>query len=140
MIRSAAPADLDTLMDLWLAGNLDAHPFVSPDYWLSHFSEVRAALPEAELFVWAPDGAVRGFAGLTGTYLAGIFVHRAFRSKGGGKALLDHIKARGLPFTLHVYEENRRAAAFYQREGLHVTTRGTDPGTGLEELTMAWAP
>ena len=36
--------------------------------------------------------AIRGFVGMAGDYLAGIFVDRRSRSMGIGKTLLDYVK------------------------------------------------
>ncbi len=138
MIRKGLPGDIDRLMTIWLAGNLDAHPFVERNFWLSHYEEVKAALPEAELFVWEEDGEICGFAGLTGNYLAGIFVASPFRGRGIGRGLLEKVKDCRPAFTLSVYRENRRAVAFYLREGLTVLSGKTDPDTGAFAFTMGW--
>ena len=37
------------------------------------------------------------------------------------------------------YRKNTRAAAFYSREGLTVTSEGFDADTGEGELTMVWS-
>ena len=138
MIRRMEPDDLDRVMRLWLEGNLDAHPFIPPAYWQEHAEEVRAQLPEAAVYLYEQDGAIQGFVGMTGDYLAGLFVDRRCRGAGIGRQLLQHIKDRYPAFTLRVYAENRRAAAFYFREGLSVQSEGVDPEIGRPELTMAW--
>ena len=47
MIRTYQPADLDRLMQLWLQGNLQAHPFVPASYWEENAPDVRQQLPQA---------------------------------------------------------------------------------------------
>ena len=47
MIRTYQPADLDRLMQLWLQGNLQAHPFVPASYWEENAADVRRQLPQA---------------------------------------------------------------------------------------------
>lgn len=138
MLRPFRPTDLSAVMALWLSGNQDAHPFVPPAYWRDHSAQVAQQLPQAEVWVWEAQGTLLAFAGMTGDYLAGLFVDRAHRSAGLGKALLDHLKTRHPTITLQVYQKNHRAAAFYRREGFTCQAQGTDPGTGEAEWTMVW--
>ena len=93
MIRSFSPKDLDTIMRIWLEGNLDAHPFISPDYWISRSPLVREQLPLAKILVWESEETVLAFAGMQGEYLAGIFVDRSFRSRGIGGELFRQLKS-----------------------------------------------
>ena len=138
-IRPFQTADLEAVLDLWLSANLSAHPFVPAAYWTSHWAEVGEQLPQAEVWVCCgADGSLLGFAGLTGTYLAGLFVAEGARSQGVGAALLDHLKARHSRLTLQVYQENHRAVRFYQREGFRLQAEGTDPDTGALEYTLFW--
>ena len=50
MVRKFETQDLDTVMQIWLHGNLDAHVFI-PVSWTGHFEMVRDMLPQAELYV-----------------------------------------------------------------------------------------
>lgn len=138
MIRPFSIKDLDAIMQIWLEGNLDAHPFIPPDYWLSREDLVRSLLPRAKILVWESKGSVRGFAGMQDRYLAGIFVERGFRSQGIGRELFQQLKASYPSFQLNVYEKNEQAVKFYQREGLQIIARNPDPDTGEMELTMEW--
>lgn len=139
MIRALAPSDLDAVMQIWLSGNEQAHPFVPASYWRGVADAVRRELPHAEVLVHeGADGEPDGFIGLTGSYVAGLFVSRDARSRGIGSALLAEAKRRHRPLSLHVYRDNERAAAFYLREGFVVVDEGTDASTGAAEYEMAW--
>ena len=138
IVRQLMGEDLEQVMKLWLNGNLEAHSFLPRKYWESHAEMVKEQLLCAEVLVYEEGGSVKGFAGLQGNYLAGIFVEGNSRSKGIGRALLDRVKETHLFFTLHVYAENARAAAFYRREGLQAVSRETEKDTGREEYTMEW--
>ncbi len=138
MIRKFERRDAEPVMEIWLEGNLEAHGFIPGEYWKSHMQEVREQLLQAEVYVAEKEGAVCGFAGLQGEYLAGIFVKKEFRRAGLGKELLDHIKARRPVLTLSVYKKNRPAEAFYEREGFAVLSEGIDPDTGEAEAEMRW--
>lgn len=139
MIRRFAAKDLERVMRIWLEGNLDAHGFIPRSYWIDHVSEVREALPHATVFVHENEaGAVDGFVGLDGAYVAGLFVDRDARSRGVGGRLLERAKREAGCLTLHVYARNGRAVAFYMREGFTQVEEGVDEATGETELTMAW--
>lgn len=51
MIRKFESRELDAVMQIWLNGNLDAHPFIPASFWTDHFETVRDMLPQAELYV-----------------------------------------------------------------------------------------
>ena len=68
---------LDRLMVIWLNSNSDAHEFIGQDYWKSHEVEVRAALPNAEIYVYETEDEILGFIGLIDNYIAGLFVDKA---------------------------------------------------------------
>lgn len=137
-IRPYHPADLEQVMALWLAGNLDAHSFIDPAYWEGSYPQVREQIPQAQVWVAAEGNRLLGFLGLTGDYIAGIFVSREVRSRGVGRALLAEGKRQAPQLSLHVYRRNARALTFYLREGFTVQTTQTDPETGEEELLLLW--
>lgn len=51
MIRDFQVSDTEQVMQLWLYGNIDAHPFVPEKYWRSQFHNVQEALSQATIFV-----------------------------------------------------------------------------------------
>ena len=141
MIRNMTGEDIPQVMEIWLAGNLDAHPFIPEDYWMSNYALVEQQLPQAQVFVYAcgpGSTGIHGFIGLTGDYIAGLFVRRDCRSQGTGKQLLDFAKQSCPSLSLNVYQKNLRAAAFYQREGFSIQCEGLDTETGEVEYTMRW--
>ncbi len=139
MIREFRITDLEKVMDLWLQGNLQAHDFISGKYWKDHLEQVREMLPEAEVYVYENPvtGALEGFVGLSDNYLAGIFVKEEARSRGIGRALLEHVKIIRPGLTLRVYEKNSRAVQFYLREGFAILSREVEESTGEREYVMA---
>ena len=141
MIRKFETRDLDTVMQIWLQANLDAHVFIPASFWRGHFEIVRDMLPQAELYVHENEAPrqIDGFIGLTGNHIEGIFVAKAARSKGVGKALLEYAKSRKPSLTLSVYQKNERALAFYKREQFTVQSEGIDEDTNEAELQMLWS-
>ena len=140
MIRKFETRDLDTVMQIWLHGNLDAHAFIAASFWTEHFEMVHDLLPQAELYVHENEntGQIDGFIGLTENHIEGIFVAKAARSKGIGKALLEYAKSRKPCLTLSVYQKNQRALAFYRREQFVVQSEGIDEDTNEAEIQMLW--
>ena len=140
MIRKFETRDLDTVMQICLHGNLDTHAFIAASFWTEHFEMVRDMLPQAELYVHENEATrqIDGFIGLTENHIEGIFVAKAARSKGIGKALLKYAKSRKPRLTLGVYQKNERALAFYQREQFVVHSEGIDEDTNEAEIQMHW--
>ena len=140
MIRKFETQDLGTVMQIWLHGNLNAHAFIAASFWRGHFEIVRDMLPQAELYVHENEATrqIDGFIGLTENHIEGIFVAKAARSKGIGKALLKYAKSRKPRLTLGVYQKNERALAFYQREQFVVHSEGIDEDTNEAEIQMLW--
>ena len=56
MIRLFEFRDLDRIMEIWLEGNLKAHPFIKEEYWRQNYEIVRSVLPNAEVYVFEEDG------------------------------------------------------------------------------------
>lgn len=140
MIRRMKDGDLTSVAQIWLDANVRAHNFVPEEYWTGNYEMVREALNKAELYVYEEDGTdeIGGFIGLTGNYIAGIFVREAIRSRGIGKQLLDYVKAFKPDLGLNVYQKNPRAVSFYQRERFVIQSESLDEGTNEKEFFMVW--
>ena len=141
MIRKFENLDLDAVMQIWLQANLDAHAFIPASFWEANFEMVRDLLSQAELYVHENEDTrqIDGFIGLTENHIEGIFVAKAARSKGIGKALLGYAKSRRPRLDLSVYQKNERALAFYRREQFTVQSEGIDEDTNEAELQMLWS-
>lgn len=138
MIRRMEAADLDAVAEIWLGANLDAHDFIPAEHWRSKFGEVRAAIAEAEVYVYESPEGVEGFIGLDGEHVAGLFVLRECRSRGVGHALLEKAKSGRDFLELRVYAENWPAVKFYYREGFTLANQYVDAETGADEYEMVW--
>lgn len=139
MIRRFSINDTKQVMQIWLEGNIDAHNFIPKEYWEANYMSVQNELLKATVFVYEDhNGKVLGFAGMTGNYLAGIFVDKSVRSTGIGKSLLSYIKEIYPSFYLNVYKKNNRAVKFYLKEGLTRTSESLDELTKEPEYTFTW--
>lgn len=140
MIREFNNNDLDAIIQIWLITNIETHNFIPEEYWTDHYSAVKEMLPQAELYVYEDDQTkhIEGFIGLTGDYIAGVFVRNEVQSKGIGKQLLNYVKNRKENLRLGVYQKNQRAICFYQREHFSIESENIDNDTGEKEFVMTW--
>lgn len=140
MIRKLQKTDIDTVSQIWLDANRDAHDFIPAEYWENNFLPVKKMLLQAEVYVYMDErkNRIEGFVGLDQEYIAGIFVRKEARSGGIGKALLDFVKEKKQELTLNVYRKNERAVRFYEREGFQITDRTVDKSTDEKEYLMKW--
>lgn len=138
MIREFQISDTQIVMQLWLAGNEDAHSFIAKEYWKANFEEVEKQLLKADIFVYDLNGEIKGFIGLMDEYIAGIFVDKAYRSQGIGRQLLEYVKQLHSTLSLDVYQKNERALRFYRENGFTIVSKQNDEHTGKIEFTMIW--
>ena len=138
MIREFQTSDTEQVMQIWLNGNEDAHPFVPKQYWYSHFEEVWKQLSQAEVSVYETDEMIQGFIGIVDEYIAGLFVDRNYRSCGIGRQLLEYAKQMHGTLSLDVYRKNTQAVNFYRKEGFIIVSEQVDEDTGEFDFTMSW--
>lgn len=138
MIRKLQYVDINRVADIWLKTNLEAHDFISEQYWIGNYEAVKEMLPQAEVYVYEDNKIIQGFVGVRDEYIEGIFVSGKIQSHGIGKALLDYIKNKKVRLQLNVYHKNGRAMSFYQREGFMIQSERLDEFTGEKEYVMEW--
>ena len=138
MIRGLQKTDITKVVDIWLDTNIKAHNFISAQYWKSNYELVKEMLLQAEVYVYESNGEIQGFIGLDGEYIEGIFVCDGLQSQGIGKLLLDFVKESRTQLSLNVYQKNRGAMQFYQREGFEIQSEGLDEATGEKDYVMTW--
>lgn len=139
MIRLFEEKDIDTVLDLWLNTNINAHDFIPVSYWKDNYDTVRELLPQAKLYVYEKEHEVQGFIGLNDSYIEGIFVEQKVQSKGIGTQLLDYVKKEKKELFLNVYQKNIQAIHFYKRAGFIIQKEGIDKTTNEKDYVMYWA-
>ncbi|MFC6176980.1 GNAT family N-acetyltransferase [Companilactobacillus huachuanensis] len=136
MIRRMKPSEIDTVGDIWLNGNLEAHNFIDKNYWINHLNEVKEQFKQADIYVLDEQG-IQGFTGLTESYIAGIFVKKEARNQGIGKQLLDYLKQRYDQLTLNVYARNKNAVRFYEKNNFNISSESMDENNE-KDYQMIW--
>jgi ribosomal protein S18 acetylase RimI-like enzyme len=135
-LRPAEPADAAAVTAVFLASRAAAMPYL-PDlhtdeetaWWITH-----VMLPGHRVWVAEqdPDRRIVGFAALAGTMLEHLYLHPDVRRRGIGTRLLDQVRvASPHELTLHVFQRNTAARAFYERHGFRLVHAGD--GSGNEE-------
>lgn len=137
-LENLTETDTKVLMAIWLAGNLDSHPFIPAKYWQNQAAEVSQQLSNATIYVVYQDNQIVGFAGMMTHFLAGIFVKAGYRDQGIGSLLLFALKSDYSQIRLNVYEKNAKAIRFYQKHDFDENERKVDSNTGEVELTLKW--
>ncbi|HIY91992.1 MAG TPA: GNAT family N-acetyltransferase [Candidatus Companilactobacillus pullicola] len=138
MIREMRPEEIETVSNIWLQGNLEAHAFIDKDYWINNLNVVREQFGKADIYVFVENGKIQGFAGLQENYLAGIFVQKEYRDHGVGKKLLDYLKQKYSDLSLDVYAKNIRAKKFYSQNEFVIVREDMDESTNEVEYQMFW--
>ncbi|WP_429950859.1 GNAT family N-acetyltransferase [Enterococcus sp. AZ101] len=130
-------SELETILGIWLTANCEAHPFIPKSYWQKNLSSVKEQLPQADLYTYSESDQISAFLGMTGTYIAGIFVKNDYRGQGIGSKLLTEAKCSTTSLSLCVYAKNKQALHFYQRQGFQKVHEQFD-STGELEYQLVW--
>ncbi len=141
-IRRMQPADTEPVLQIWLDASLQAHPFIDAAYWRAQVQVIRTSYlsaPQTDHFVYLRDGEVLGFLSvMEGSYIGALFVAPAMQGQGIGAALLAECMRSYSVLTLHVFSENPRALAFYERNGFVRGEETESEFAGHKEWTMYW--
>lgn len=137
-LANLTAANEKALMAIWLAGNLDAHPFIGANYWQDQVAEVSKQFEKATIYVVLQDELIVGFAVMKTHYLAAMFVKPGYRDEGIGSLLLFALKSDYTQIRLSVYEKNSKAVRFFQNHDFAINDRSVNPETDEVELKMKW--
>ena len=116
-VRRAIATDYAAMLDIWLDASRAGHPFLAEQVLQEQSRIVRDTyFPQAENWV-IEHGGIKGFIGLIGNHIGGLFVAPAAHGQGFGRSLVEHASGRLGSLTVEVYEQNEGAIAFYRRCG-----------------------
>ncbi|OCG25333.1 hypothetical protein A9G22_00465 [Gilliamella sp. App2-1] len=135
MIREYKPEDLNSVMTIWLQGNLQAHDFIDSEFFKQNYDLVKMLIPMSTLYVQDLDG-IKGFIGLTENYISGLFVDQNHRHQGIGNALVNKAKQHHNELLVHVYKKNTIAIDFYLSQNFDIVSESINEETNEPELLM----
>lgn len=134
-VRRARSDELGACADLYVRVLAETFTWLPPER--HHREDFLRAAREEEVYVAVEGGRILGIAAF---FRPQNFLHSLYvdaRGLGVGKALLDHVAQQaGGPLSLKVQAPNRRAQAFYRREGFLCTEHGRDPGSDIAWLRL----
>lgn len=130
-------ADYDRMVRIWLDASVEAHDFISREFWVENAEAMRTRyLPAAENYACLRDGEIVGFISLIGNCIEALFVEPRIQGTGVGTALLNKAVSLRKELELSVYSDNKSALGFYIAQGFRVVEERTDPATGCREKVM----
>lgn len=139
MIRDFENKDVEQLLAVWLAGSIQAHDFIAPSFWEERVADMRTLyLPQSQTFVFEVDQQLCGFISLVDNYIAAVFVDPDKQGLGIGQQLMQYAKDRFKTLTLSVYAKNKKAVAFYEKQGFQVVLEKEEPASKEMEFTMRY--
>lgn len=80
--KKASKSDIDRVADIWLNANLNAHYFISSQYWNDNFEPVKICCRRREVYVYECNGKIQGFIGINGGYIEGILFQKKCGRRG----------------------------------------------------------
>jgi len=139
-IRKLENNDIVEVVQLWYETSIEAHDFISPDYWGGNKDAMaRVYLPNSETYLAIKEGNIIGFIAIAENYLAAIFVKNNMQGNGVGKNLLNYIKERRETIQLKVYKKNSRSVNFYKSQGFKLLSENIEEIVNEVELVMEWS-
>jgi GNAT superfamily N-acetyltransferase len=145
-IRLAEVADAAAVARVHMASRAATMPYLPPQK-RSHEQVtewVRDILfRTCRVWVAVRDGEILGYAALEGDMLEDLYLRPDALRQGIGTLLLDAVRRQSpAGVSLHVFQQNTGARAFYERHGFTVldTNDGSRNMENLPDMTLRWAP
>ena len=125
-IRKALPKDLERISEIEIFNyRLNFYPVFKDDgFYFSELSVSKKAKEyeaEAEKFFVYDDGAIKGFIMVDGKEIRKLFVEPVLQGNSIGKKLLEFAVFEKKADFLWALEKNKRAIAFYERNGFSLS-------------------
>ena len=138
MIRQLQNKDIDKIMGIWLESTIDAHKFISKEYWNENYNIVKDVyIPMSKTFIYEDNDDIRGFISIINNdFIGALFVEKNYQSQGIGKSLIDYAKNLYDNLSLAVYKENEKALEFYKKMGFKIISENINEDTNCVEYIM----
>ena len=138
MIRQLQNKDIDKIMEIWLESTIDAHKFISKEYWNENYNIVKDVyIPMSKTFVYEDNDDIRGFISvINNDFIGALFVEKNYQGQGIGKSLIDYAKNLYDNLSLAVYKENEKALEFYKKMGFKIISENINEDTNCVEYIM----
>jgi GNAT superfamily N-acetyltransferase len=145
-IRFADVADATVVAGIHMASRAAAMPYLPPQK-RSHEQVTQwvrdVVFRTCRAWVAVRDTEILGYAALEGDVLEHLYLRPDVRRQGIGTLLLDTVRRHSpAGVSLHVFQQNADARAFYARHGFTVleTSDGRGNMENLPDMTLRWTP
>ncbi|MFJ3308392.1 GNAT family N-acetyltransferase [Streptomyces sp. NPDC086549] len=143
-IRLAAAADAAVVARIHMASRAAAMPYLPPQR-RNHEQVTRwvedVLLKTCRVWVAVREMEILGYAALEGDVLEHLYLRPDVRRQGIGTLLLDEVRRHSPDgLSLHVFQQNTDARAFYERHGFRDldTSDGRRNMENLPDMTLRW--
>jgi len=131
-IRPLAADDIDAVVRVWNTTKRDTYDFIPQEqhrrvadddaFFREHI------LPRCAIWIAIENGDVLGFLAIAVHYVDRLYVRPDAQRRGVGAALLAKaIEVSPGGIELHTHQRNRKARAFYEKQGLTAVRFGVSP-------------
>lgn len=118
-IRKLESEDILPVVELWYETSIQAHDFISVDYWKENKEAMATQyLPNSETYLAMEGESIAGFIAMAENYLAAIFVKIDLQGLGIGKKLLNFVKNKREAIQLKVYKKIQIVLTFIKDKDL----------------------
>jgi GNAT superfamily N-acetyltransferase len=145
-IRFAAEADAGVIARIHMTSRSAAMPYLPPQK-RNHEQVTRwvrdVLLKQCRTWVAVRYAEITGYATLDGDMLEHLYLRPDVRRQGIGTLLLNEVRRHSPEgVSLHVFQQNTDARAFYNRHGFTVldTSDGDRNMENLPDMTLRWTP
>lgn len=147
MIRKITNEDINSVMTIWMKGNLKYQYFIDYNKWLLEFNSFKEKLlNKYKTYVYLDEkiknsenqNEILGFVSIDGNEVKAIYIKLQERNNGIGKSLIHYIMKNKKELHLSVYEKNTQAILFFNHLGFRNIKIQIDKDTNQKEYIMRW--
>lgn len=147
MIRKITNEDINSVMTIWMKGNLKYQYFIDYNKWLLEFNTFKEKLlNQYKTYVYINEklktaenqNEILGFISINKNEVKAIYTKLQERNNGIGKSLMHYIMKNKKELYLSVYEKNTQAILFFNHLGFRNIKIQIDENTNQKEYIMKW--
>lgn len=138
--RDATEKDQDWIAEVFDQIHTGAEWFPFTINRAETLSWAKLILERCQVLVIAISDQAAGFLALHGDAIQSLFISPSFQNQGIGRRVILDLQSRFDSLQLWVFQDNKRAAQFYESAGFlkAASTTGRENEFGLEEVEYRW--